>query len=974
VTISVTAQDYLYSVRHFKIEPGKSGNYIRCVSRDTAGLLWLGTIHGLVRFNGFQFDHPSDAKASFQLPSSEVFSLANGADSIFIGTKNGLMAWNIRTSKKIEFSDYQDNGEAILATCHEPATGFWWYREDGYLFNLFGGHIRKVRLNLSSPIDIQISGDHLWICGRKRTDLQVTKSGNVIRVNLKNMKPDAVLKSGPQKASFFLYADTNSHIIYVHGDQIYDLDHPGAPRKLTHSLVDGDLTHKLVIGDHRFLVLNQYRLFHEYYAGKLLQRKEIPLGINMPFVIQHIEMAGDKLVMATSVGLIIIGYRLNAFSPILSTKIEGDGNYEDPRGIEEDDEHLYLTGYHSISAWRKSDGSFHVINQQDLLTHGVELYKKKLWLATEGNGLLKLDPITGRYKKIVRDTTIRSNFLISTAAWGDTILVGGYRSFNAYLPDPDKFLNPVIRHDTLSVSDLMVKKILPLDDRRCLLGTEKGIFIIDRSFRVLQHMRPPDRNLYPGIDIINDVVQGTGGSFWAATFHGVVRFDQTGRLTRHTTRREGLAGDFVASLVSDGRGGLWAGTYEGLSRIDTATGRIDNYFRADGLPDDEFNHSSVHLSRSGDIVMGPVSGFIRFDPGLSMPGGIYRNMPKISRTEYGSSEDVKVLLDHPYGNPTTLYIGPDIKYLKLYFYTDPLQTSEQSIYEYKIDGIHQDWMRMGPTPVIHIDNVRSGRYILRVRFITGSGSESITERSFPLVVEQYFYTRPAFYVAIIGALLIFIVLYVRGTMIRDRRLLEVRQELAADLHDEIGGYLTGLYMQIDLMSRNPQQSEWKFVTLRNQARKAVFALKDGLWSLDTKTDNAQQLWDRFKRIAQESLEPLDIPYRFSGFDNMASIALTLMEKRNLLFILKECLTNAIKHGDGRGVWFEWKRHQNGGHRIVVENGWNADHSERQGEGQGLENIRQRIARIRGNAHFTAASGKFIVTLNLILKHDRIGRD
>jgi signal transduction histidine kinase len=283
-------------------------------------------------------------------------------------------------------------------------------------------------------------------------------------------------------------------------------------------------------------------------------------------------------------------------------------------------------------------------------------------------------------------------------------------------------------------------------------------------------------------------------------------------------------------------------------------------------------------------------------------------------------------------------------------------------------------MRMGPTPVIHIDNVRSGRYNLRVRFITGSGSESITERSFPLVVEQYFYTRPAFYVAIIGALLIFIVLYVRGTMIRDRRLLEVRQELAADLHDEIGGYLTGLYMQIDLMSRNPQQSEWKFVTLRNQARKAVFALKDGLWSLDTKTDNAQQLWDRFKRIAQESLEPLDIPYRFSGFDNMASIALTLMEKRNLLFILKECLTNAIKHGDGRGVWFEWKRHQNGGHQIVVENGWNADHSERQGEGQGLENIRQRIARIRGNAHFTAASGKFIVTLNLILKHDRIGRD
>jgi hypothetical protein len=363
----------------------------------------------------------------------------------------------------------------------------------------------------------------------------------------------------------------------------------------------------------------------------------------------------------------------------------------------------------------------------------------------------------------------------------------------------------------------MIKKILPIDNNRCLLGTEKGIFILGRDFSVLRHIRPTDRNDRPGIDIINDVILGRDGKIWAATFDGVLCFDSSGNIIRSIRRQEGLAGDFVASLALDARGRLWAGTYEGLSRIDTSDGRIENYYKADGLPNDEFNHSSVHVAGSGNIFMGTISGFIRFDPNMSSRSYGSLNKIRISRAEYGRAGDVTVHLDLPFQKLETLRIGPDVKYLKMHFYADPVFMPEQSLFEYKIDGIHERWMKMGPTPILHIDNVRSGKYILRVRFINGVGSDEILETQFPLVVEQYFFTRPVFYVSIISTLLIFIILYVRTILERDRRLLEVRRELAEDLHDEVGGYLTGMLMKIDLLQKGQEVRTTQLTTLRQCA-------------------------------------------------------------------------------------------------------------------------------------------------------------
>lgn len=968
-----SSQDYLYEPRLIRMESGKMGNSIRSITRDSAGLIWLGTLRGLFRFNGFEFDKPLDAIPDWSLPSNEVMTLAVGGDQLLIGTQKGVVILDVSTFRQLKIPGYEDNGAAVLNARYDPSSGFWWFREDGYLFNYYNGQIRSQQIALTLPVDIRISRHQIWVSGNIRLEKGMERIGVVFRVDKKLRKIQEVLRTKAIHENPMLYEESTGRLVYKHGETSVRLPYEMTGRSEWFRTPE-KFGIRLEEGAHRFMVANLHQLIHEYKSGGQWKKNIVNLGISVPYTIHAVLNLGDRLLVGTSVGLVNLLYRKNEFVPIRSTLVPKVGIYEDPRGIAEDDENVYIAGYHSISAWRKSDSSLRLINAQDLLTHGMITHDRHLWLATEGNGLIRINPITARYDFLTKDTSYRNNFLISVAAWGEKILIGGYRCFDVYLPAKNSYLNPVIIHDSIVVSDLMVKKILPLDINKCLLGTNKGIFILGRDFRVLQHIRPGDRDERPGNDVINDVVRGPDGKIWAATFDGIWCFDSSGNVIRSIRRQEGLAGDFVASLAVDAGGRLWAGTYEGLSRIDTTNGRINNFYKADGLPDDEFNHSSVHVARSGNIFMGTISGFIRFDPMMSQRFSGSSKEIRISRAEYGRNGDVSVHLDVPRQQMESLHMGPDVKYLKLHFYADPVHMSEQSFFEYKIDGIHERWMKMGPTPILHIDNVRSGRYTLHVRFNNGVGSEDILEKSYPLLVEQYFYTKPVFYVAIFGTMLLFIILYIRTIMVRDRRLLEVRQELAADLHDEVGGYLAGLLMKIDLMIKAPSVRDSQLATIRNLASKSVFGLKDGLWSLDTKTDNAQQLWDRYKRIVQESLEPFDIPYKFSAPRGLNDVPLTLIEKRNLLFTLKESLNNAIKHGDGKAVIFEWNRMIDGNHRIVIRNGIRLSDRENDSGGHGLENMHNRIKRIGGTLSVRQEKGDFIVEININLRNDQVGRD
>jgi hypothetical protein len=169
---------------------------------------------------------------------------------------------------------------------------------------------------------------------------------------------------------------------------------------------------------------------------------------------------------------------------------------------------------------------------------------------------------------------------------------------------------------------------------------------------------------------------------------------------------------------------------------------------------------------------------------------------------------------------------------------------------------------MGNIPIVSLDNYSKGKYPLQIRAITGEGSKNIITKSLLVVVDEYFYKTNLFYGLVFMLFFLLTVFYLLLFIRRNRKIAEVRRLIAQDLHDEVGAYLTGISMNIELMKKSRSLENNYFQTIELLGKNALLSLKDSLWSLNSKSDNARELWDRVKTLARETLDPLDIHFSF----------------------------------------------------------------------------------------------------------------
>jgi signal transduction histidine kinase len=267
---------------------------------------------------------------------------------------------------------------------------------------------------------------------------------------------------------------------------------------------------------------------------------------------------------------------------------------------------------------------------------------------------------------------------------------------------------------------------------------------------------------------------------------------------------------------------------------------------------------------------------------------------------------------------------------------------------------------MGQNPTIVIDNFRKGEYVVEIRCITGLGSREIVTMELPLVVEEYFFREAWFYVLMITLLLSTLIMFLFSQLQKNKRVEEVRHELSENLHDQMGTYLTTIGMNADILSTKLPENR-NIESIRKMSRHAIDFIKDNLWTLDSSSDNALQLWDRIKTFAAESCEGLDIRCDFTEIDGLDQIRLSMKQKNSLLLIAKELLNNAIKHGDRKTIHLEWLN-DSSGHHIMMSNRIGGNDAD--GSGTGLFNVSRRIEELGGTMTALQQDEKYIVTLRM----------
>jgi len=243
------------------------------------------------------------------------------------------------------------------------------------------------------------------------------------------------------------------------------------------------------------------------------------------------------------------------------------------------------------------------------------LIRDELWVGTNTQGILVLDPDTRslkhQYKKTDLPGSICDNgiFAILQCRDGD-VYVGTYLGMQRYDGASDRFI-----HEN-GIPPIYISTIY--EDRRGRLwaGSSRGVFMRPAKGDDWVHYISDPSN--PGTlpsDKIKSVFEDSHGIVWILTNGGgFCRYLPEKGTFKTYDSRDGLSNDVVFRMEEDMDGLLWISTNNGLVSFDPLREQFRIYTVDDGLLSNQFNDRSSMETDDGTLYFGCIEGFISFDP------------------------------------------------------------------------------------------------------------------------------------------------------------------------------------------------------------------------------------------------------------------------------------------------------------------------------------------------------------------------
>jgi signal transduction histidine kinase len=193
-----------------------------------------------------------------------------------------------------------------------------------------------------------------------------------------------------------------------------------------------------------------------------------------------------------------------------------------------------------------------------------------------------------------------------------------------------------------------------------------------------------------------------------------------------------------------------------------------------------------------------------------------------------------------------------------------------------------------------------------------------------------------------------------------------RSRMARDLHDGLGGLLSGVKINLSSMKGNSIISSANIEIFDQAIRlldNSIVELRRVAHSLMPETLNQYGLKTAFNDyIADLRTDNVNVTFRFSGEDTRYNSQLEL----TLYRIAQELLNNALKHSDAKNIDLQLITETNRVCIQVLDDGKGFIVSERSGNGKGLMSIRDRVTVSGGRfdiesspGHGTEATVEFI---------------
>jgi signal transduction histidine kinase len=217
---------------------------------------------------------------------------------------------------------------------------------------------------------------------------------------------------------------------------------------------------------------------------------------------------------------------------------------------------------------------------------------------------------------------------------------------------------------------------------------------------------------------------------------------------------------------------------------------------------------------------------------------------------------------------------------------------------------------------------------------------------------------------VVGALLAVLVVaawiwgLARHRVLRRRDVEQLRQQIARDLHDDIGSNLGGIVLLSEIGSEHSpdEDSRNDFEAIRRAAEDASLSMRDIVWLIQREPVGLKDLVLRMRQSLRVILNHPDVTLEVEPavFQDRP---LSLLFRRHVFLAFKEVLNNVRKHAQTRQATVKVGIQADRLRFTVRDDGVGFDPEMAGGSGHGLDNLKRRASRISGSVRIQSAPGK-----------------
>ena len=448
---------------------------------------------------------------------------------------------------------------------------------------------------------------------------------------------------------------------------------------------------------------------------------------------------------------------------------------------------------------------------------------------------------------------------------------------------------------------------------------------------------------------------------WVATTTGILKIN-TNDLTYEKLNEKihKVPNETYYCVLPDASGNLWLSCNRGIIKYNPDKKNYRRYTLLDGLQDNEFNTNAYLLKPNGEMWMGGNNGLnvfqpdqmreVPYAPHVQFTHLLVNDEPFNTEVEIGELRNLTL----PYGKNTL-----SLNFVALE-YSDPTQNS----FEYKMENYDRDWVTAGTNGFARYANLPPGRYTFKVKAANSDGVWNEQGKELQIYIQTPWWRTWWFYalcIATISAIAYGIFTYRLQQALKIER---IRVRISSDLHDDVGTILSGLAMQSEILELTaPEPSKPKLQRISELSRSAMSRMRDTVWAIDARKDKLENLIDRMREHAEETLTPKDILLDLQ-VDQLAMHKNIPSQIRQALYLIyKEAITNIAKHSTADKVSVKLQKLGNHGLEMTIHDNGQVKIKDYKTTGSGLANMRMRAEQI-GAAFQVDTTHGFLISIQL----------